>query len=560
MKIRKIKFENHPTLGSIDIDFTDGNGNTVNTIIFAGENGVGKSLLLNTIFDFSSHKVDGIKTNEIKLYEIELTNSEIDILKQSQNFKQFFTKEIKSNIITVKIDYNITGNWNRFDISAITTDGENIKPHGHLFTEEDTRKILRMIFSDVEINFTPKTIQTVTSKNIDKTDIQSEKSNANLATEITQLLIDVQSVDALEFSEWGRQNHGAAVDPEKLDVRMQRFTSAFEFMFPSKKYNRIDNVNEQKKVIFQENGKEMDIDNLSSGEKQIVFRGSFLLKNKESSKGAIILIDEPEISLHPIWQLKVLSFFKKLFTSNEGIQTSQLIIATHSPFIIHNANRSEDKVIVLQKNNEGKIIVSQEPKFYSWSSEKIIQEAFNVSQVLNSEKTIIFTEGETDEKYFNKCIELFGHQDKKIEFKWIGRINENGNAENTGDTALNQARTFFLANMLLVKSKTVLFYDSDTKKPEETNGFLLIRKMAVNEQNNLFKIGVENLLTLPVDFDTNQFYKQKIEKDEYGAESTIKKLDKTKLCLHICDNTEIDKQKELLKKVNDEIERLHSEQ
>jgi len=54
----------------------------------------------------------------------------------------------------------------------------------------------------------------------------------------------------------------------------------------------------------------MSISQLSSGEKQIVFRGSFLLKDKESSKGALILIDEPEISLHPNWQLKVLSFFK----------------------------------------------------------------------------------------------------------------------------------------------------------------------------------------------------------------------------------------------------------
>lgn len=558
MKIRKIKFQNHPTLGNIELDFTDKAGKTLNTIIIAGENGVGKSLLLNTIFEFSNHGLDGKKRDEKKTYELELTDNEIEIFKQSENFKKFFIKTIKSNIITVAIDYNIINNWNQFMITAKTIDEENIKPHGHLFTELDTRKILRMIFSDVEINFTPQSIQTVTSKNIDRADIQSEKSNSNLATEITQLLIDVQSVDALEFSEWARQNLGKTIDSEKIDVRMRRFTSAFEFMFPSKKYSRIDNVQEQKKIIFQENGKEMDIDKLSSGEKQIVFRGSFLLKDKESSKGAIILIDEPEISLHPNWQLKVLSFFKKLFTNAEGYQTSQIIIATHSPFIIHNSNRREDKVIILQKNIKGIVVVSEEPKFYSWSPEKFVQEAFNVSQILNSEITIVFVEGETDEKYFNKCVELFHHQDKKIEFKWIGRLNENGNVENTGDTALNAAKTFFLANMDLVKSKTILFYDSDTKKPEEKFGYLHIRKMAINETNNLFKIGVENLLTIPTTFDTTKFYKQKTEIDNYGAESTIKKLDKTQLCSSICDNLTKEMQAQILKKLNDEIERLHS--
>ena len=56
MKIRKIEFTKHPIFGDIKLDFTDVNVKTVNTIIITGENGVGKSLLLNTIFDFSNKK------------------------------------------------------------------------------------------------------------------------------------------------------------------------------------------------------------------------------------------------------------------------------------------------------------------------------------------------------------------------------------------------------------------------------------------------------------------------------------------------------------------------
>ncbi|GHT78420.1 hypothetical protein FACS1894130_04960 [Spirochaetia bacterium] len=556
MRIRKIKFENHPVLGTLELDFTDKQGKTVNTIIIAGENGVGKSLILNTIFEFSNHVLDSQKRNEKRMFEIEFDDGEIDVFKNNDNFKQNFTKQIRSNIMIVIFDYNIIGNWGQIIISAMTVDGENINIYGSLFNDGENKKSLKTMFSDVEINFTPKVINTVTSKNIDRMNIQSEKSNDNLASDITQLLIDIQSLDALSLTEWARKNIGAQIDPTQIDVRMKRFTTAFEFMFPSKKYKRIETINDQKKIIFEESGREMGIENLSSGEKQIVFRGSFLLKDKESSKGAAILIDEPEISLHPSWQLKVLSFFKKLFTNNEGKQTSQIIIATHSPFIIHNANRNEDKVIVLQKDETGKVVVSRNPKFYAWSPEELVREAFNVSQIFNVEKATIFVEGETDEAYFKKCIELFQHTNDKIEFKWIGRINENGGAENTGDTALNQARMFFLANMQSLKGKTVLLYDSDTKKPEETFGLLFIRKMVINEQNNLFKIGVENLLTLPVDLDKDQFYKQKAKIDEYGAESIIRELDKTHLCSYVCNEFEVAIQKEILKKVNKEVDRL----
>src|SRR5690606_14211239 len=107
-------------------------------------------------------------------------------------------------------------------------------------------------------------------------------------------------------------------------------------------------------------------------------------------------------------------------------------------------------------------------------------------------KATVFLEGETDEKYYNKCLEVFNKKHLPIEFKWIGRINENGNAENTGDTALNQAKTFFTANMEQIKSKIILFYDSDTNKPEEDIENLSIRKMKVNNENLTFKIGVEN--------------------------------------------------------------------
>lgn len=557
MKIRKIEFKNHPIFNDLKLDFTDTNGKTINTIIIAGENGVGKSLLLNTIFEFSNITLDNNKRDEKRIFEIELSNEEVQILKASQHSKEHFgTNQYKDNIFTISIDYNIISDWRQIDITGNKEAGTSEGLVGHLFSQSETNGILKCIFSDVEINFTPQQIATVTSTNIDRADLKSQKSNSNLATEITQLIIDVQSLDALEFTEWARNNIGKSIDNDKIDIRIKRFTSAYDFMFPFKRYKRIENKDNRKEIIFEENGKEMSISKLSSGEKQIVFRGSFLLKDKESSKGALILIDEPEISLHPNWQLKVLSFFKKLFTNTSGQQTSQIIISTHSPFIIHNANRKDDKVIVLQKDVNGNIVVPDETKFFGWSTEKIVQEAFNINHFLAKNKITVFLEGETDEKYYNKCLEIFNKTHLPIEFKWIGRINEKGNAENTGDTALNSAKTFFTANMEQINSKIILLYDSDTNKPEEDIENLSIRKMKVNNENLTFKIGVENLLSIDSNIDIPSFYKQRNKKDDYGAESIIRELDKKKLCVFICDSLDLEKQKLTLKKIESEIDKL----
>ena len=165
-------------------------------------------------------------------------------------------------------------------------------------------------------------------------------------------------------------------------------------------------------------------------------------------------------------------------------------------------------------------------------------------------------EGETDENYYTKAVEIFGIDQNSIDFKWIGRINENGNAENTGDSALNQAKTFFRANPNMLTGKVILLYDSDTNKPEETFDNLEIRIMPKNQDNNLYLIGIENLLELPEDFDKETFYKVKTKTDKYGAESLIRELDKSKLCNYICNDLNIDKQKEILINLKAEIEKL----
>ena len=49
MKILSIEFEKHPILGNLKLDFTDKNGNPVDTVLLAGENGCGKTTILEEL-------------------------------------------------------------------------------------------------------------------------------------------------------------------------------------------------------------------------------------------------------------------------------------------------------------------------------------------------------------------------------------------------------------------------------------------------------------------------------------------------------------------------------
>jgi hypothetical protein len=97
------------------------------------------------------------------------------------------------------------------------------------------------------------------------------------------------------------------------------------------------------------------IDNLSSWEKQIAYRWGFLLKDKNSLNESIILIDEPEISMHPVWQEKILDFHKNLFRNETWTLNSQIFLATHSPYVLWSMDYINDKIFTfpwwIESNN-----------------------------------------------------------------------------------------------------------------------------------------------------------------------------------------------------------------
>jgi len=67
---------------------------------------------------------------------------------------------------------------------------------------------------------------------------------------------------------------------------------------------------------------------LSSGERQLVVILTHLAFNPQARRANVLIIDEPELSLHLRWQEL---FVEAVTSAGPGVQ---LILATHSPSII----------------------------------------------------------------------------------------------------------------------------------------------------------------------------------------------------------------------------------
>ena len=91
----------------------------------------------------------------------------------------------------------------------------------------------------------------------------------------------------------------------------------------------IDVTDTGKLIVTMNNGTTLPLCKLSSGEIQILLMFYTILFH--SKTGGAVIVDEPEISLHVSWQQKMGSLFLDISRTRD----IQLLVATHSPQIIH---------------------------------------------------------------------------------------------------------------------------------------------------------------------------------------------------------------------------------
>ena len=519
LKIKSIKFKNHPILKNLELNFCDANGKAVDTIIIAGENGTGKSSILNYLYSITSGSV--------------VTEATITLEKNGTQYQLYYY--IRDNIIWVRDD-------NKLDTFLLSNDYKR-------------KYALSGIFSDVDINFKADNVSSVTSMALD-TSGSSRRSTTDLPKQIKQLLIDVQALDDAELSHAMRENPTKTKAELQVAERIPRFTNAFARMFDGLTYDRIENAGGHKVIYFKKNGVDIPIDSLSSGEKQVVYRGCFLLKDANATSGAFVFIDEPEISLHPSWQMKIMDYYKDIFTAEDGKQTSQIFAVTHSPFIVHNENRRNDKVIVLTRDENGDIIVKDKPEYFKCTSVEAVQDAFLLKS-FSAEQPTVYLEGRTDEKYFSRVVQAFG-MDVPFRFKWVGYMDEKGQEANTGDKSVDAAYQFLVAQNLSIHN--FCLKDCDTNRQPKKKNNVTILSIPPYKNAKGIKKGIENALVFDR-IDLTPFYSLKTTTGEYGEKKEIQSFNKMACCDSICSMDDVALQEVFihLKEMIDHLLALYNE-
>ncbi|MBQ6147763.1 AAA family ATPase [Candidatus Saccharibacteria bacterium] len=386
MKISKLKFLNHPTLKNLELDFTDTAGGVYDTVIFAGENGNGKTTILNSISQISSD-LHGKYMEVIVRLDIEdilfvLENASEEIL-VNDGFKDKTPEEILSQLSHITISEPGRRNMGYWGMARYSFE-ENEKnilyaPYG------ETRSSIGFLLSNVvakikkndkEPSF--REVSQTTTLTIDNPDDYKQNNRIVSSNDlnISELLTNINYQDASELQNKLLETGTVAV--EDAENRVKRFRSAFNHFFDNGlEFSKIDNF----EIIFKKNREKFKVQGLSSGEKNIVQNGAFFLKDINLDNPFISILDEPEQSLNPLWEDRILEYYKRLLNKN-GRQIAQLFVATHSEYVIKDAYEAKDLIFIMKRNASGDIVAEKAENLnlfpYSPTYNEIKYGAFNL--------------------------------------------------------------------------------------------------------------------------------------------------------------------------------------
>ncbi|PGH19499.1 ATP-binding protein [Fusobacterium polymorphum] len=321
MKIEKVHIKNIKGIKNLELSFKKDN-KILDVIVLAGVNGSGKTTILEAVKDFFNNK-------NINFGDIEKSNVNLKIFFEDFEKKQIEEAEKSS------ID-NYEHKLQDF-FSALQSYEYNRKNNGEYYSYliakffENPPKIIYVpannSFEEVKTETTTlskeyKFINTINSnviKDIPSYIATRRNYLANIEEDLTMKEVTNKVVNEIN----------SIFDILELDVKLKGFSK-----------------DEKTMPIFENSaGEEFDINDLSSGEKQLFLR-TLSIKMLEPNN-SIILIDEPELSLHPKWQQRIIEVYKKIGENN------QIIVATHSPHILGSV--SNENIFILYRNENGKI-------------------------------------------------------------------------------------------------------------------------------------------------------------------------------------------------------------
>ena len=258
----------------------------------------------------------------------------------------------------------------------------NIKYYNEDYKEGKNQNINSKIISQSfkKLKIFPKIIYVPTEINFQKVEIASpmlvqEYSFLNIVDSI--LIKDVPSYIATRIMEMANEQENTPMGEIRAAV-FKEINEIFEILDLDIKISGISKNAKSIPIFTNSAGDKFDINELSSGEKQLFLRTlAIKMLNPENS---IILIDEPELSLHPKWQQRIVDVYRKIGKNN------QIIIATHSPHILGSVKK--ENIMLLDKDDDGKIVVRTGDELYDsygQPTERILEDIMGLKTTRNQE-------------------------------------------------------------------------------------------------------------------------------------------------------------------------------
>lgn len=317
---------NKHTVNEIDFD-----ENFFNTF-FKNSNSI--NLIANTIIEnFATYIKDNNKLkNEIlnyfKNFDLKLKNSTIEDISQKIGvILNISNKEIESSILTDNLNNEFNGQINNIFINEKGIIEIKLK-----------NKQLKFIISNDKVEDIEKTSETIITSEavylddpfiIDK-NFDNEKISNHKIFLVNKLFYDDESTN----------NN---VEKIAISKKLENIYNRLNIVCPGNMVESNKNTND---FSYRFNNKELDIKNLSAGLKTFVILKTLLEKGILEENGGIIL-DEPEIHLHPAWQV----IFAELIVLIQKEFNMHILLNTHSPYFLNAIEIYAEKHNIKEKCN-----------------------------------------------------------------------------------------------------------------------------------------------------------------------------------------------------------------
>jgi len=160
-----------------------------------------------------------------------------------------------------------------------------------------------------------------------------------------------------------------------LKTRLNFVRQAIYRFIPYLDNIRVNRIDSNKiKVLVEKNNQDYDLQQLSQGEKMLLaLVGDIALRlvilnpktDDPLAASGVILIDEIDLHLHPIWQRRILNNLHRTFPN------CQFIVTTHSPQVLGETNEAD--VFFLSRNEDDELEVEKAEYIYGKNSDDILE-------------------------------------------------------------------------------------------------------------------------------------------------------------------------------------------